>query len=108
VRLDLRSSQVLGSADFWNPTGSPVGPLHRVSPRLTGSTFDELVRVTLGQRRIDHLERHDPGQLADMTEREPATRHPPDTGDDRIRTQRSSWCGEGVLEDDLSYRSSAP
>jgi hypothetical protein len=43
-----------------------------------------------------------------MTRREPPASDGQDTRDDRIRAQRSSRCGEDVLEDDLSYRSSAP
>jgi len=43
-----------------------------------------LNRAGLGQHRIDHLERHLLGQLAQMTRREPAWRHLDLTCDDRL------------------------
>jgi hypothetical protein len=49
-----------------------------------------LNRAGLRQRGIDQVERHDPGQLTEMTRREPATSSGHDTSDDRIGAQRSS------------------
>jgi hypothetical protein len=56
-----------------------------------------LLRSGLSHRGIDHLEGHDPGQLTDMTGREPPTGHGDHTPDDRIRAQRSSRWRRGCL-----------
>jgi hypothetical protein len=52
--------------------------------------YPRLDLAGLAQHGVDHLEGHDPGQLAQMTRAEPASGDRDDTGDDRIRGQRSS------------------
>jgi hypothetical protein len=49
-------------------------------------------RTSRGQRLIDHLERHEPGQLTQMSGREHPRRHRHRPGDDTLIQQRdSSW-----------------
>jgi hypothetical protein len=43
-----------------------------------------LHRVRLRQRGVNHLERHDPGQLTDMTRREPARGDRDDAATERL------------------------
>lgn len=84
----------------WIPRlGKQAGGKHQADHHPGRQVADPpLHPARLGQRRIHHLEQHQPRQLTEVTRREPAPRRHHGAGNDRLDTQRSS-CPSAILVD---------